>query len=78
MTITNFSEWRYSFRTKGTSTAHGLKIVSYYVVDNEPIMEFSIDKSSIFDMQMLESSFDLMQNPFSMQKRRWMMPTHLS
>jgi hypothetical protein len=30
-----------------------------------------------FDMQLLESSFDLMQNPlFSMQKkRRWMMPT---
>jgi hypothetical protein len=39
-------------------------------------MEFSIDRSMFFDMQLLESSFDLMQNPlFSMQKRRWMMPT---
>jgi hypothetical protein len=36
----------------------GLKIVSYYVVDNEPLMEFSIDRSNIFDMQLLESSFD--------------------
>jgi hypothetical protein len=51
---------------------HGLKILSYYVVDNEPlVMEFSIDRSNVFDMQLLESSFDLMQNPlFSMQKRR--------
>jgi hypothetical protein len=40
-------------------------------------MEFSIDRSNVFDMQLLESSFDLMQNPlFSMQKREdWMMPT---
>jgi hypothetical protein len=38
----------------------GLKIVSYYVVGNEPlVMEFSIDRSNIFDMQLLESSFDL-------------------
>lgn len=57
---------------------HGLKILSYYVVANEPLlMEFSIDRSNVFDMQLLESSFDLMQNPlFSMQKREdWMMPT---
>jgi hypothetical protein len=56
---------------------HGLKIVSYYVVDNEPlIMSLASIASSIFDAQMLESSFDLMQNPlFSMQKRNWMMPT---
>jgi hypothetical protein len=49
----------------------GLKIVSYYVVGNEPlVMEFSIDRSNIFDMQLLESSFDLLQNPlFSMQKK---------
>jgi hypothetical protein len=55
----------------------GLKIVSYYVVGNEPlVMEFSIDRSN-FDMQLLESSFDLLQNPlFSMQKK--MMPTRLS
>jgi hypothetical protein len=47
----------------------GLKIVSYYVVGNEPlVMEFSIDRSNIFDMQLLESSFDLLQNPlFSIQ-----------
>jgi hypothetical protein len=55
-----------------------MKIVSYYVVDNEPlVMEFSIDRSNVFDMQLLESSFDLMQNPlFTMNKRAyWMMPT---
>jgi hypothetical protein len=33
----------------------GLKIVSYYVVGNEPlVMEFSIDRSNIFDMQLLK------------------------
>jgi hypothetical protein len=59
-----------SLEQKELFKRHGLKI-SYYVVGNEPlVMEFSIDRSNVFDMQ-LESSFDLMQNPlFSMQKRR--------
>lgn len=56
----------------------GKKIVSYYVVDQLPLeIEFSIKASSILDMDLMESSFDLMNNPlFSMAKRAdWMMPT---
>jgi len=57
---------------------NGKKIISYYVVNNEPLeLEFSIDKRQNLDMSMMESSFDLMSNPaFSMEKRKsWMMPT---
>jgi hypothetical protein len=57
---------------------NGKKILSYYVVNNEPLeMQFSIPKSTVLDMSLLESSFDLMTNPlFSMTKRApWMMPT---
>tara|TARA_R110002126_G_scaffold18936_3_gene71703 strand:- start:1686 stop:4076 length:2391 start_codon:yes stop_codon:yes gene_type:complete len=80
MTITNFkANGAQNLEQKGASLPRrGLKIVSYYVVANEPLeMEFSIDRSNVFDMQLLESSFDLMQNLlFSMQKREdWMMPT---
>lgn len=53
------------------------KIISYYVVDNEPlVLQFSIPKKTPLDMELLESSFDLMNNPaYSMQKRQpWMMP----
>jgi hypothetical protein len=80
MAITNFkANGAIPLEQKGTSLMRrGLKIVSYYVVGNEPlVMEFSIDRSNIFDMQLLESSFDLLQNPlFSIQKRAsWMMPT---
>jgi len=56
----------------------GQKILSYYVVENEPLeMEFQVNSSSVIDMELLESSFDLMTNPiFNMQKREnWMMPT---
>ncbi|WP_432222655.1 M28 family peptidase [Flavobacterium sp. TMP13] len=56
----------------------GKKILSYYVVNNDPLeMEFSIDKSAVFDMDLLESSFDLLTNPlFDMKPRAdWMMPT---
>jgi hypothetical protein len=56
----------------------GKKILSYYVVDNLPLeMEFSIDILVPFDMELLESSFDLMRNElFPMIKRQnWMMPT---
>lgn len=56
----------------------GKKILSYYVVNNEPLeMQFTINKSALFDMQLLESSFDLMSNPlFNMTPRAlWMMPT---
>jgi hypothetical protein len=56
----------------------GKKILSYYVVDQLPLeMEFSVSASSVLDMDLMESSFDLMNNPlFSMAKRaNWMMPT---
>jgi Peptidase family M28 len=54
------------------------KILSYYVVDNLPLeLEFSINSNEKLDLNLVESSFDLMQNPaFSMAKRRnWMIPT---
>lgn len=54
------------------------KILSYYVVDNLPLeLEFSINATAKLDLNLIESSFDLMQNPlFSMAKRRnWMIPT---
>lgn len=56
----------------------GKKILSYYVVDNLPLeMEFSIQASKILDMDLMESSYDLLTDPqFSIQKRAdWMMPT---
>jgi hypothetical protein len=54
------------------------KILSYYVVNNIPLsLEFSIQTNQKLDMNLVESSFDLMTNPlFSMAKRRdWMIPT---
>jgi hypothetical protein len=54
------------------------KLVSYYVVDQLPLeIEFSVAASSVLDLDLMESSFDLMNNPlFSMAKRAvWMMPT---
>lgn len=57
---------------------HGRKIISYYVVDNQPlVLRFSFPKKTPLDMQLMESSFDLMHNPtFPMEKRKAdMMPT---
>lgn len=54
------------------------KILSYYVVNNIPLsLEFSIPSNQKLDMNLVESSFDLMTNPlFSIAKRRdWMIPT---
>lgn len=54
------------------------RLLSYYVVDNEPLtLEFSIKSNIIFDMDLVESSFDLLHNPmFKMIERNsWMMPT---
>jgi len=59
-------------------TKNSNKLLSYYVVDNLPlIMEFSIAKSDQLDMNFVESSFDLMTNPlFKLEKRQdWMIPT---
>ena len=56
----------------------GRKLLSYYVVDQLPLeIEFSVAASSVLDLDLMESSFDLMHNPlFSMAKRAdWMMPT---
>ena len=56
---------------------NGKKIISYYVVDNDPlVLDFTIAKDVVLDMSMMESSFDLMTNPlFGMRKRNtWMMP----
>jgi hypothetical protein len=64
---------------KGTQfDRKGNVILSYYVVDNEPLeMQFTINASTVFEMELLESSFDLMSNPlFNITKRApWMMPT---
>lgn len=77
----------YNIKTNGVShlqqngkifKREGKKLLSYYVVDNEPLLlEFNINAATVFDMKLLESSFDLMQNPlFNIRKRAdWMMPT---
>ena len=56
----------------------GKKLLSYYVVDQLPLeIEFNVTASSVLDLDVMESSFDLMSNPlFQIQKRaNWMMPT---
>jgi hypothetical protein len=56
----------------------GKKLLSYYVVDKLPLeIEFSIPASSVLDLDLMESSFDLLNNPLiSITKRaNWMMPT---
>ena len=53
------------------------RVLSYYVVDNEPLnLEFCIPRNSVFDMSLLESSFDLLHNSaFKIHPREnWMMP----
>ena len=77
----------YNFKANGVSASgqtgnklkrEGMKIVCYYVVGNEPlIMEFYLKKSTVFDMDLIESSFDLMTNSsFKITPRSdWMMPT---
>ena len=65
------------FKTKIGGQASN-KLLSYYVVNNEPlVMEFTIPAGEKVDMDLVESSFDLMSNPmFKMTKRKnWMMPT---
>ena len=54
------------------------KLLSYYVIDNIPLsLEFTIPTNQKLNMNLVESSFDLMTNPmFRMTKRRnWMIPT---
>ena len=77
----------YDFRANGAKNLDdtssmlerkGKKLLSYYVVDNAPLeLEFSLNASAVLDMELLESSFDLLQNPLFAVKKRddWMMPT---
>jgi hypothetical protein len=77
----------YNFKANGVETSgqksnrlerDDIKILCYYVVGNEPlVLDFYINKSSVFDMDLIESSFDLMTNPLFKIKPRseWMMPT---
>jgi len=64
---------------KGTKYERkGKKLLSYYVVNQIPLeIQFNFAASSVLDLYLMESSFDLMNNPqFSMAKRAdWMMPT---
>ena len=53
------------------------ELLTYYVVDNLPLeLEFSIATSQKLDLELLESSFDLLNNPlFKVSKRKsWMIP----
>ena len=55
----------------------GKRLISYYVVDNNPLeLQFSIPANATFDMDLMESSFDLLTNQkFRIAKRLpWMMP----
>ncbi|MDR6845122.1 M20/M25/M40 family metallo-hydrolase [Flavobacterium granuli] len=77
----------YNFKANGVSTLgqkgtelerNGKKLLSYYVIDNEPlVLQFTLNRSTVLDMHVMESSFDLMVNPlFAMTPREsWMMPT---
>ncbi len=55
----------------------GTKVLTYYVTNNIPLeLEFAVNSKTVFDMDLLESSFDLMSNDeFNIKKRKpWMMP----
>lgn len=77
----------FNFKANGTTTLgqkgtelerNGKKLLSYYVVNNEPlVLQFTINRATVLDMNVMESSFDLMTNQsFSMNPREdWMMPT---
>lgn len=76
----------HNFKANGTSALgqkgslylrNGKRVLSYYVVGNEPLLlEFMVPKATVLNMDLVESSFDLMSNPvFAMEKRKdWMMP----
>lgn len=59
------------------SSKDSQKVLTYYVKNNVPLtIEFSIPANQKLDLDLKESSFDLLENPlFSIAKRRdWMMP----
>ncbi|MGQ7945950.1 M28 family peptidase [Flavobacterium sp. WC2509] len=77
----------FNFKANGTTTLgqkgtelerNGKKLLSYYVIDNEPlVLQFTINRATILDMDVMESSFDLMTNPLfaTTPREDWMMPT---
>lgn len=80
MTIYNFkANGVEALNQKGSELKRkGKNLLRYYVINNEPlVLQFTLNKATILDMDVMESSFDLMTNPsFSIQKREdWMMPT---
>lgn len=63
-----------AFKSKIASVSNS-KLLIYYVVDNVPLeLEFSTLNSQKLDMELVESSFDLMSNPLLKVKQRksWM------
>ncbi|WP_245569834.1 M28 family peptidase [Flavobacterium soli] len=50
---------------------HGRILVSYYVTDNEPLeLQFSTPKATVLDLELMESSFDLLESSmFSIPNR---------
>ena len=63
-----------AFKSNILSETNG-KLVTYYVVDNLPLeLEFSTSSSEKLDMELVESSFDLMSNPLLKMRQResWM------
>lgn len=50
---------------------NGRIIISYYLTDNEPLeLQFNTPKNTLLDLELMESSFDLLENPlFSIPER---------
>ena len=73
------SKGTYLLGKKGSQyPRNGQKLLSYYVVDNKPlVLSFQLLKSAQLDLDLLESSFDLLSNSqLKLNPRpRWMMPT---
>lgn len=70
----------HNFRANGIKHSHqkgslykrnGKKLLSYYVVENRPlVLSFQIAKDAVLDMDLMESSFDLLHHPeFTIKKR---------
>ena len=65
------------FKSNIASKTSG-KLLTYYVVDNLPLeLEFSTLNSHKPDLELVESSFDLLTNPLlkMTQRKSWMIPT---
>jgi hypothetical protein len=65
------------FKSNIASKTSG-KLLTYYVVKNLPLeIEFTINSKQKLDLELIESSFDLLSNPILKVKPRksWMIPT---